>query len=62
MLIVNKMNRGIIREDKKHVIVNDIQIKNIIYTIRDKQVMIDKDLAFLYDVETKVLNRQLKET
>lgn len=44
------------REDKKHVIVNDIQIKNMIYTLRDKQVMFDKDLAYLYNVETRVLN------
>ncbi len=48
------------REDKKHVIVNDIQIKNMIYTFRDKQVMVDKDLAYLYNVETKVLNQTVK--
>lgn len=48
------------REDKKHVIVNNIQIKNMIYTFRDKQVMIDRDLAYLYNVETKVLNQTVK--
>ena len=48
------------REDKKHVIVNDIQIKNMIYTFRDKQVMLDKDLAYLYNVETRVLNQTVK--
>ena len=31
-------------------------IQNKIYTIRGKQVMIDKDLAEIYDVETKNLN------
>lgn len=32
-------------------------IKNKIYTIREKQVMIDSDLAVLYGVETKILNK-----
>lgn len=38
-------------------------IKNIqskIYTLRGVQVMLDKDLAELYDVETKRLNEQVK--
>lgn len=33
----------------------NIDIKSKIYTIRDKQVMLDKDLAELYGVETKNL-------
>ena len=45
-------------EDKNLVIVDDREIQNMIYTIRDKQVMIDSDLAILYQVETKYLNRQ----
>ena len=45
-------------EDNNLVIVDNIEIQNIIYTIRDKQVMIDSDLAMLYQVETKYLNRQ----
>jgi hypothetical protein len=36
--------------------IND-SIKNKIYTIRGMQVMLDSDLAELYDVETKNLNR-----
>lgn len=36
------------------------KIKEQIYTIRGKQVMIDKDLALLYGVETKRLNEQVK--
>jgi len=36
------------------------QIEERIFTIRDKQVMIDKDLALLYGVETKRLNEQVK--
>ena len=36
------------------------QIEERIFTIRGKQVMIDKDLALLYGVETKRLNEQVK--
>jgi flagellar capping protein FliD len=35
-------------------------IKSKIYTIRDKQVMLDRDLAELYGVEPKRLNEQVK--
>ena len=35
-------------------------IKNKIFTIRGKQVMIDKDLAELYNVPTMVLNQAVK--
>lgn len=38
----------------------DEDIKNKIYTIRDMQVMIDRDLAKLYGVETKVFNQAVK--
>jgi len=37
--------------------IENIDIKSKIYTIRDKQVMLDTDLALLYGVETKNLNR-----
>lgn len=35
-------------------------IENRIITIRGKQVMIDRDLAELYDIETKALNQAVK--
>lgn len=35
----------------------DAQIRDMIYTVRGKQVMLDSDLAELYGVETKVLNQ-----
>ena len=35
-------------------------IKQKIFTIRGKQVMIDSDLAELYGVETKRLNEQVR--
>ena len=45
-------------EYKNLIIVDNREIQNMIYTIRGKQVMIDSDLAILYQVETKYLNRQ----
>lgn len=35
-------------------------IKNLIYVIRNQQVMLDSDLAMLYQVETKRLNEAVK--
>ena len=35
-------------------------IEKLIYVIRDKQVMVDSDLAMLYQVETGALNRAVK--
>ena len=35
-------------------------IKNLIYVVRNKQVMVDSDLAILYQIETKALNRAVK--
>lgn len=37
-----------------------IEIRNLIYSIRGKQVMLDSDLASLYQVETKNLNKAVK--
>lgn len=39
---------------------DEIVIENLIYEIRGVQVMLDSDLARLYEVETKQLNRQVK--
>ena len=39
---------------------NDDFIKSRIYTVRGMQVMLDRDLAALYGVEVKYLNRQVK--
>jgi len=35
-------------------------IENRIFVIRNQQVMIDRDLALLYGVETRVLNQAVK--
>ena len=47
-------------EDKNHVIINNKDIKNMIYTFRDQQVMVDSDLAKLYQVTTGNLNKAVK--
>ena len=47
-------------EEKNLTIVDNKEIQNMIYTIRSRQVMIDSDLAYLYNVETKVLNQAVK--
>lgn len=41
-------------------IIDNQTIQNKIYTIRDVQVMVDRDLALLYGVETRRLNEQVK--
>jgi len=38
----------------------DTQIKDKIYTVRGLQVMLDRDLADLYGVETRVFNQSVK--
>jgi len=44
----------------EHELINVESIQNCIYTIRGVQVMIDRDLSELYEVETKVLNQAVK--
>ena len=36
------------------------QLGQLIYEIRGERVMLDSDLASIYDVETKALNRAVK--
>ena len=40
--------------------VGEINIKDMIYEVREKQVMLDSDLAKLYHVETKRINEAVK--
>lgn len=42
------------------LIVSQKEIENRIYTIREQQVMLDSDLARIYQVETKVFNQAVK--
>ena len=47
-------------EDKNLVIDDNKEIQSMIYTFRGKQVMVDTDLAMLYQLETKVFNQAVK--
>tara|TARA_R110002049_G_scaffold95727_1_gene235094 strand:+ start:832 stop:1356 length:525 start_codon:yes stop_codon:yes gene_type:complete len=47
------------KEEEKSIIPDEI-ISNKIYLIRNQKVMIDRDLADLYQVETKRLKEQVK--
>lgn len=52
-----------IMEENKLAIQNELtieDIKNLIYTIRGKQVMLDSDVANIYHCETKYVNRVVK--
>ena len=42
------------------MIINNLEIKDMIYEIRGRQVLLDRDLAQLYGVETKRLLEQVK--
>ncbi|MFN8295418.1 MAG: ORF6N domain-containing protein [Chitinophagales bacterium] len=45
---------------KNTAILTEEKVINKIYLIRDKKVMLDRDLAEMYGVETKRLNEQVK--
>ncbi len=47
-------------KQEKLALVPDEIVMNKIYLIRNQKVMLDSDLAELYQVETKVLNQQVK--
>ncbi|TXE11396.1 ORF6N domain-containing protein [Algoriphagus aquimarinus] len=44
----------------KDLLLSNQEIENRIFTIRGLQVMIDRDLAELYKVETRALNQAVK--
>ena len=47
-------------KDVDNIMLPNELIENKIYLIRDKNVMIDRDLAKLYGVETRVLKQAVK--
>lgn len=51
-----------IQENKQlpDIEISEVTIKNLIYVVRGQQVMLDSDLAMLYQVETKVFNQAVK--
>lgn len=44
----------------KNVTIPDEVVMNKIYMVRDQKVMLDRDLAELYGVETKVLKQAVR--
>lgn len=42
------------------ILKDDIKIEDLIYEVRGKKVMLDSDLAFLFNYSTKDLNRNVK--
>ncbi len=47
-------------EQAKHIKIPDEVVMNKIYLVRDQKVMLDRDLAELYGVETRVLKQAVK--
>lgn len=41
-------------------VISSVEIQNLIYVVRGRQVMLDSDIAALYQVETGALNRSVK--
>ncbi len=58
VIVMEKENDNIILVNKESDVVKSEteNIKNLIYTIRGKQVMLDSDVAMLYHYETKYIN------
>ena len=57
------MNKIIDKEKLEYELENvesKIKIEDMIYEIRGKQVMLDRTLAMLYQVETRTLNQKVK--
>ena len=53
-------SEGLLKQNMSKLIVKEKDIRNKIFTIRNQQVMLDSDLADLYQVETRVLNQAVK--
>lgn len=47
-------------QENSHILIAEEIIISKIYNVRGKQVLLSQDLAELYQVETKVLNQQVK--
>lgn len=59
---MEKGNNNIVpKNEELNVVKYEVEdIKNLIYTIRGKQVMLDSDVAMLYHYETKKINQAVK--
>ena len=58
---MNENNNIALVDEEVNIVKYDTEnIKNLIYTIRDKQVMLDSDVAMLYQYTTKNINKAMK--
>ena len=59
---MEEISNNIVPVNKKENLVKykTENIKNLIHTIRGKQVMLDSDVAMLYHYETKNINKAMK--
>ena len=57
---MDKKTNEISVKEPEEVLITETTIQNLIYVIRGQQVMLDRDLANLYGVDTKVLNQAVK--
>ena len=54
--VIGKSNHLVLEEET----FSQSDIEKMIVTIRGEQVLIDRDLAYIYKVEVKQMNRQVK--
>lgn len=61
-MVDKQIEEVMIKENKQvsNIEISEATIKSLIYVVRGRQVMMDSDLAMLYQVETGALNRSVK--
>lgn len=61
VIFMNKENNIVLMDEKLNVVTYEVEnIKDLIYCIRGKQVMLDSDVAMLYHYTTKNVNKAMK--
>ena len=61
VIFMNENNNIALVDEEVNIVKYDTEnIKNLIHTIRGKQVMLDSDVAMLYHYETKKINQTVK--
>ena len=61
VVFMDKENNIALIDEELNVITYEVEnIKNLIYCIRGKQVMLDSDVSMLYHYETKKINQAVK--
>lgn len=55
-----EIGNALTEENNEIALVSEDTIRSLIYVVRGKQVMLDSDLAMMYQVETRTLNQAVK--